>query len=67
MIGSHYPVTYGHEWNWAILCGLSLAGAGIRTGLIYAVAAAQSLDFTGSSTDNCQPDFRDEACANCGF
>ena len=30
MVSSHYPMTYGHEWNWAILCVLSIAGAGIR-------------------------------------
>ncbi len=27
MVSNHYPMTYGHEWNWAILAGLSLVGA----------------------------------------
>ena len=27
MVSSHYPMTYGHEWNWAILsCSLSRSG-----------------------------------------
>jgi uncharacterized membrane protein len=30
MISSHYPMTYSHEWNWALLAGISLAGAGTR-------------------------------------
>jgi uncharacterized membrane protein len=27
MISSHYPSTYGHPWNWAILLGLFAVGA----------------------------------------
>ena len=27
MVSNHYPFTYGFEWNWAILIGISLAGA----------------------------------------
>ena len=27
MVSNHYPMTYGHQWNWAILAGISLAGA----------------------------------------
>jgi len=27
MVSNHYPVTYGHEWNWAILAALMLIGA----------------------------------------
>ena len=30
MISNHFPVTYGHEWNWAILAALALIGAGTR-------------------------------------
>ncbi|MCA9540981.1 MAG: urate hydroxylase PuuD, partial [Myxococcales bacterium] len=30
MVSGHYPITYGHAWNWAILAGLSLSGAVIR-------------------------------------
>jgi uncharacterized membrane protein len=30
MISNHYAATYGHEYNWLILIGLSLAGALIR-------------------------------------
>ena len=30
MISNHYASTYGHEYNWLILSGLSLAGALIR-------------------------------------
>lgn len=30
MISNHYPFTYGHAWNWAILAALSLIGAGTR-------------------------------------
>lgn len=35
MTSNHYAVTYGHEYNWAILIAISLAGALIR---IYFVA-----------------------------
>ena len=35
MTSSHFPVTYGHEFNWVILVGITLAGALIR---IYFVA-----------------------------
>jgi uncharacterized membrane protein len=30
MVSNHYPMTFGHEWNWAILAGISLTGAGVR-------------------------------------
>ncbi len=30
MLSSHYPVTYGHPWNWAILLALFVAGAAVR-------------------------------------
>lgn len=30
MISNHYPFTFGHEWNWGILMGISVAGALIR-------------------------------------
>ena len=30
MVSNHYPMTYGHAWNWAILAGLALIGAGVR-------------------------------------
>ena len=30
MISGHYPMTYGHDWNWAILAALSLAAILIR-------------------------------------
>lgn len=30
MISTHYPMTYGHGWNWAILAGISVCGAVIR-------------------------------------
>ena len=30
MVSSHYPMTYGHELNWALLAGISLAGACTR-------------------------------------
>ena len=30
MVSSHYPATYGHALNWAILAGLALVGAGTR-------------------------------------
>ena len=35
MTSNHYAMAYGHEYNWAILIGISLAGALIR---IYFVA-----------------------------
>ncbi|MGB5256178.1 MAG: urate hydroxylase PuuD, partial [Woeseiaceae bacterium] len=35
MISNHYALTYGHEYNWLILIGISLIGALIR---IYFVA-----------------------------
>lgn len=31
MTSNHYAMTYNHEYNWAILIGISLAGALIRT------------------------------------
>ena len=30
MISGHYPMTFGHEWNWAILAALSLASILVR-------------------------------------
>ncbi len=30
MVSNHYPMTYGHEMNWAILAALALIGAGTR-------------------------------------
>ncbi|MEM1260936.1 MAG: urate hydroxylase PuuD [Pseudomonadota bacterium] len=30
MISNHYAMTYGHRWNWAILIGMTVAGALIR-------------------------------------
>ncbi len=30
MISNHYPSTYGHAWNWAILAGIFVAGGAIR-------------------------------------
>ena len=35
MTSNHYALTYGHEYNWLILIGITLAGALIR---IYSVA-----------------------------
>jgi uncharacterized membrane protein len=30
MLSNHYPSTYGHAWNWAILAGLMLLGGLVR-------------------------------------
>lgn len=30
MVSNHYPMTFGHAWNWAILAAISLIGAGVR-------------------------------------
>ena len=30
MISNHFPMTYGHTFNWAVLAALSLIGAGAR-------------------------------------
>ena len=30
MVSNHYPMTYGHEWNWAILAALVIISAGVR-------------------------------------
>ena len=30
MVSNHYPLTFGHELNWAVLAALSLLGAGVR-------------------------------------
>ncbi|MCA8942310.1 MAG: urate hydroxylase PuuD [Planctomycetes bacterium] len=30
MVSNHYPMTYGHAWNWAILAAIAIAGAGTR-------------------------------------
>lgn len=34
MISNHYPMIHGHPWNWALLLGLSLIGAGMRLWMI---------------------------------
>lgn len=34
MISNHYPFTFGHPWNWLILVGLSVIGAGLRYWMI---------------------------------
>lgn len=50
MISGHYPITYGHEWSWAILAGLFVIGgvtrhafnvrnSGRRSGLLLPGAA----------------------------
>jgi len=30
MVSNHFPMTYGHSFNWAILAALSAIGAGVR-------------------------------------
>ncbi|NBC10684.1 MAG: hypothetical protein GVY24_02985 [Planctomycetes bacterium] len=30
MISNHYPMTYAHPWNWAILIGIGVVGALVR-------------------------------------
>lgn len=30
MISNHFPVTFGHSWNWAILAGLTIASVAVR-------------------------------------
>ncbi len=30
MVSNHYPVTFGHPWNWAVLAAISLVGMGVR-------------------------------------
>ncbi len=30
MVSNHFPATYGHAFNWAVLAVLLLAGAGVR-------------------------------------
>ena len=30
MVSNHYPMTFGHEFNWLVLIALSLIGAGAR-------------------------------------
>jgi uncharacterized membrane protein len=30
MVSNHYPFTFGHEHNWAMLAAISLLGAGVR-------------------------------------
>lgn len=30
MVSNHYPMTFGHEWNWALLAGIALVGALVR-------------------------------------
>lgn len=30
MVSNHFPFTYGHAWNWAILAAISLIGGGTR-------------------------------------
>ena len=30
MVSNHYPMTFGHEFNWAVLAAISLIGGGVR-------------------------------------
>ncbi|GIW71984.1 MAG: hypothetical protein KatS3mg102_1526 [Planctomycetota bacterium] len=30
MISHHFPATYGHPWNWAVLAAIALVGAAVR-------------------------------------
>ena len=30
MVSNHYPMTFGHAWNWAILAAISIIGAAVR-------------------------------------
>ncbi len=30
MVSNHYPFTYGHAWNWAVLLAISVIGVGTR-------------------------------------
>ena len=30
MVSNHYPMTFGHAWNWAILAAISVIGAAVR-------------------------------------
>lgn len=30
MISNHFPSTYNHQWNWAVLAGISLASIAVR-------------------------------------
>ena len=30
MVSNRYPMTFGHEWNWAVLAALALISAGVR-------------------------------------
>ena len=30
MVSNHYPLTFGHEFNWAVLAAISVLGAGVR-------------------------------------
>ena len=30
MVSNHFSSTYSHRWNWAVLAGLALIGAGVR-------------------------------------
>lgn len=30
MVSNHYPLAYGHAWNWAILAAIAVIGAGVR-------------------------------------
>lgn len=34
MISNHYPFIYAHPWNWALLLGVSVIGAGMRYWMI---------------------------------
>ena len=43
MTSNHYALTYGHAWNWAILIGISLAGALIRVYFVARHKGAASL------------------------
>lgn len=43
MTSNHYAMTYGHQYNWAILIGISLAGALIRVYFVARHKGAASL------------------------
>ena len=30
MISNHYPIAYGHDWNWLIVAGVLVVGASVR-------------------------------------
>ncbi|RVU86691.1 hypothetical protein EOL70_03895 [Leucothrix sargassi] len=47
MISNHYAMTYGHEWNWLILVGITLAGGLIRIYFVQRHFAARDTVETG--------------------